>query len=1054
MNSASRAQVQGIAGRSVAYPVDRTVLQLFQDRARAVPDAPAVTFGGRTLSYRELDRRANDLAEHLGRLGVRRGDFVPLAVDGGLELPLAMIAAMKLAAPFVPIDDTAPADRVTRMIETLDAKVVVRSRTGRPLPLDVPSVHVDVTALRDRPTPPAVAPAGLDDLVYGFYTSGSTGVPKCTLNIHRGLLNRFTYMSRHLSDRPDEVVLQNSRHQFDSSLWQLLWPLTTGSQVVIPERSGILDLAATLDVIDRHGVTTTDFVPSIFNTLVELLRVQPESADRLRSLRRLLIGGEEMTADSVQTFRSLLPGVAIVNTYGPTEASIGSVFHVVTDADHDPMPIGLPIDNTYAVIVDERMEPVAPGETGEICIGGECLGLGYLKDARKTAAAFVGNPFPEIPGTRLYRTGDLGHRRPDGLLQFVGRRDQQVKIGGVRIELTEVEAGLLSHPRVREAKVVVHESHENRSLVAFVTVRPAEPDGAPHAEAEADAQALRAHAREVLPASLVPRRFLVLDKLPLTPNGKADRRELARMAAATAVREPATADEGSVAPGGTEAAVLAAWLDLLPVGTVGPDDDFFDLGGDSLSAQRLAVMLTERFRRRVSVRDVFERPTLAGQTAHLEGAFEEGPGDPGPAGPHHPPHEQFDTDGELPEDIRVSAAVEVIAGQAPRSVLLTGATGFIGGHLLHDLLTGTSLTVHCLVRAADESTARQRVVANLTHYQLWDERFADRISAVPGDLGRPRLGLEETAYRRLAGEIDTVVHNGAMVNLARSYRAHRTTNVLGTVEILRLATTRRLKAVHFISTLGVFPAAAPGAGRCLEGPVGNERPPSDGYTRSKWVAERLVAEAAERGVPTVVHRFGEVMPHSRHGVPSRYGLPDLLVRACLRTGMWFPSPIVTDYTPVDYVSGLVVAAVAGGERGWFHTVQPRAVSLDELMAVFREEFRLAEVPYRTFWETVRRTAVEEPDNHGLASVLALIPEPADSDTGEVLVKETLAGLFRDDPAAFSSTHATALAARAGLDWPPVGAAVLHRYALYYRSAAGAATLVGDRPAPSEAVVGE
>ncbi|MFE6827812.1 amino acid adenylation domain-containing protein [Streptomyces sp. NPDC057690] len=1038
--------MQGIAGRAVAYPVDRTVLQLFQDRARAVPDAPAVTFGGSTLSYRGLDRRANDLAERLGRLGVRRGDFVPLAVDGGLELPVAMIAAMKLAAPFVPIDDTAPADRVARMIRTLDAKVVVRSRAGRPLPLDVPELFADVTELRDLPTPPTVPPAGLDDLVYGFYTSGSTGVPKCTLNIHRGLLNRFTYMSRHLSDRSDEVVLQNSRHQFDSSLWQLLWPLTTGSRVVIPERSGILDLAATLDVIDHHGVTTTDFVPSIFNTLVELLRVQPESAGRLRSLRRLLIGGEEMTADSVQTFRSLLPGVAIVNTYGPTEASIGSVFHVVTDADHDPMPIGLPIDNTYAVIVNERMEPVAPGETGEICIGGECLGLGYLKDAKKTAAAFVGNPFPGIPGTRLYRTGDLGHRRPDGLLQFVGRRDQQVKIGGVRIELTEIEAALLSHARVREAKVVVHEGQGNRSLVAFVAVRPAETDDAPRA----DAEALRTHAREALPAALVPRRFVFLDKLPLTPNGKADRRELARLAGATAVREPAAAGEGS-ALDGTGAAVLSAWLELLPAGTVGPDDDFFDLGGDSLSAQRLAVLLTERFRRRVSVRDVFEHPTLAGQAAHLEGAFPAGSGDPGAAATSD---EQADDDGVLPEDVRVSAAVEVSAGRDPRSVLLTGATGFIGGHLLHDLLTRTSVTVHCLVRAADENTAQRRVVANLTRYQLWDERFAGRISAVPGDLGQPRLGLDEAAYQRLAEEIDTVVHNGAMVNLARSYRAHRRTNVLGTVEILRLATTHRLKAVQFISTLGVFPAAAPGTGRCLEGPVGDERPPSDGYTRSKWVAERLVAQAAERGVPTVVHRFGEVMPHSRHGVPSRFGLPDLLVRACLRTGMWFPSPIVTDYTPVDYVSGLVVAAVTGDERGWFHTVQPRAVSLDELMAVFREEFRLSEVPYRTFWETVRRTAVEEPDNHGLASVLALIPEPADSDAGEVLVKETLAGLFRDDPAAFSSTNATALAARAGLDWPPVGAPVFHRYALYYRSAAGAATLVGDRRARSETAVGE
>ncbi|MFK4066953.1 amino acid adenylation domain-containing protein [Streptomyces sp. NPDC029674] len=1011
-----------VAERSADDPGDRTVLQLFEARAAETPQAPAVTHGPLTLSYRELDERANAVARQLREHGVGRGDFVPLVVDGGAELPLAMIAAMKLAAPFVPVDDSGPADRLDRMIRTLDAKVVLTSEgAAHRLPPGIPVLPVRPAHPASGTTPPAAPPATLDDIVYGFYTSGSTGLPKCTLNVHRGLLNRFAYMSRRLSGRADEVVLQNSRHQFDSSLWQLLWPLTTGSQVVIPERSGILDLAATVDVIHRHAVTTTDFVPSIFNTLVELLTTEPGLIHRLGSLRRLLIGGEEMTADAVRTFRSYLPDVSIINTYGPTEASIGSVFHTVSDTDRDPMPIGRPIDNTYAVIVNDRSEPVENGETGEIWIGGECLGLGYVKDPRKTASVFVPNPFPEIPGDRLYRTGDLGYRRPDGLLQFVGRLDHQVKIGGVRIELSEVEAGLLRHPQVREAKVIVHEEGGSRALVAFVTVRSAELGSA----------ALREHAAASLPPALTPRRFVVLDALPLTPNGKADRKALQQLAA----HRPGAVEPGADA---VEVQVRTAWLGFLPVGRVEPGADFFDLGGDSLGAQRLAVALSERFRTRVSVRDVYERPTVAQQVALLTGRDTRQPSSEGGAGDAaaRELRELLDADTVLPEDITPSRAATATA--PPRNVLLTGATGFVGGQLLHDLLVHTQADVHCLVRADDAEGARQRIVANLREYRLWDETHADRIKGVPGDLRLPRLGLGAGEFAALAERADTVIHNGAMINLARGYHAHRGANVHGTVEILRFATAHRDKHLHFVSTLGVFPTGGhDGTGFIPEGPVPGDAVPGDGYSQSKWVAERLLTQAAVRGLPVTVHRFGEVTPHSVTGVPSRWGLHDLLVKACLRTGMWFSSPIVTDYTPVDRVSALVVAAVRKGERGWLHEVQPHAVGFDALMAVFQEAFGLTQVPYPVFWEQVRRRSAQSPDDRDLVRALALLPSPAgdepDTGDGDARVKESLAELFRQDPAAVGRERAERLAAGAGLSWPPVGDAVFRRYAAFYQS---------------------
>lgn len=1014
----SNQQLKGdFAGRYVRYRKDRNVLQLFESWAAATPEATAVTFDTDRLTYRQLDQRANALAARLAEHGIARGDFVPLAVEGGLELPVAMIAAMKLGAPFVPIDGQGPADRIDRMIDTLDAKLVVCSAGQRDHPFGVPSLPVDAMALPERCSAPQTTPVGLDDPVYGFYTSGSTGLPKCAVNIHRGLLNRFLYMSERLSGRSDEVVLQNSRQQFDSSLWQLLWPLTTGSRVVVPKRSGILDLTATVEAIHRHGVTMTDFVPSIFSTLVEMLASEPGLAGRLRSLRTVLIGGEEMTATAVHTFRALIPGVVVVNTYGPTEASIGSVFHVVTDEDRDPMPIGRPIDNTYAVILDEELRPVVPGEVGEICIGGECLGLGYLKDPKKTEAAFVDNPFAEIPGTRLYRTGDLGYHRPDGVLQFTGRRDHQVKIGGVRIELAEVEAALLTHPAVRDAKVVVDDNRGNRLLAAFVVPRTP----------ETGADELREHARRTLPPALAPRRFVLLDQMPLTPNGKTDRRQLTQLLARTGL--PPVQEQPCETLDETGEAVRAAWLRLLPQSAVRLDDDFFACGGDSLSAQRLAVGLTEIAGTKWSARDVFRTPTLRAQLARLAGRHTPPPG-LSPALEAESFLERAGLDAELPAGIGTGPERLGPVRAVARDILLTGATGFVGAQLLHDLLTSTPATVHCLVRAEDAPAAHRRLTAHLTEYRLWDESWSNRIKAVPGDLGRPRLGLGAAEFRRLAEVTDTVVHCGAVVNFARDYEAHRGVNVAGTLELIRLATESRLKPFHFISTLGVLPPGDAGFGPPIEAAAAADRPPADGYSRSKWVAELLLQQAADRGLPLTVHRFGEVMPHSRHGVPSRWGLPDLLVRACLRTGLSFRSPAVMDYLPVDRVGALVTVALLRRESGYFHAMQPQATRLDELLSAFQRHLGLTEVSYRGFWHAVESAATEH-DDRDLAALLALLPEPAGEDRA---VETEFAALFRYEAVPASRSNADRLAAEAGLGRPAVGPAAFARYAEYYRTA--------------------
>ncbi|MFE7558417.1 amino acid adenylation domain-containing protein [Kitasatospora sp. NPDC057500] len=1019
MRAPTERKLGQYCGDTVPRHPDVTAWSLIEAAAARTPDAVAVEHPGGTLTYRALLDRADTLAARLARAGVGRGDLVPLVMAGGPELLVAMLAVMRSAAVFVPLDEQWPGPRLRPMVDACRPAVVLLSPGAGTDGWTVPALAVDPVPgpvpdpappdpappsplpppLAARtPEPPSPEPPRPDELAYGFYTSGSTGTPKCALNLHGGLANRLLAMGRRFGTSPHNVVLQNSRHTFDSSLWQLLWPLTCGSRVVIPRPHDILDLTATVEVIRRHRVTMTDFVPTILTALVELLESRPELVPGLGSLRMLLVGGEEIAPESVRALRGLLPQLRVTNTFGPTEASIGSVFHEVTPEDSVPVPIGRPIDNTWAIVLDEHGRPAPDGEIGEICIGGACLGTGYLGDPERTALAFVGNPFPALPGERMYRTGDLGHYGADGLLYFDGRRDQQVKIGGVRVELSEIEHAIASHPLVREAKVLVGDQGGGQHLAAFVTLR-----------GELTTERLRAHLRTLLPSELIPKRFLRLDAVPVNGNGKTDRKALAEL---LATRAPLDPSGWSAAGSSTERTLAELWNALLPEPVTGPDADFFDSGGDSLRAQRLALAVSARFDTPLSIRDIVHAPTIALQAAALDGRR---------TPPAAPPADAASAgDLTLPADIRPAG----VPADPPRHLLLTGATGFVGAQLLRDLLDGTDATVHCLVRADGPAAARRRLADALHRYGLWSERSGHRIHAVPGDLGSPRLGLSPADHHRLAERIDTVVHAGAMVNLVRGYHAHRRTNVTGTVDLLRLAATGRPTMVHFISTLAACPAGPVGDTPLPELPVPADRTPDTGYGQSKRVAEHLVQLAGDRGMAVAVHRLGEVMPATGTGIPNPGSRVELLIRACLRVGAYFTSDLSTDYTPVDHVGRLLVAAVTHRQPGYFHLLRPGPLPLDDLLGAFGAAFGLRKVEYRDFWQAVQRTAAAEPDDRPLAGALALLPVPTTRPDRSPMA-------FEDAAARFSTTRAAHLATLAAARPLPSNRDGLLRYVAYH-----------------------
>jgi amino acid adenylation domain-containing protein len=611
------------------YPGGACIHEMFEARAERAPHATAVVLGEEALTYAELDRRAGAVASALAARGIGRGDYVPILMERSLGVPVAMLGVMKSGAAFSPLDVRWPAARLRQVLDDLGCEVVLVDGTtpfgaeelGR-TPLDVRGG----AGGEDAGTRPSVRVAP-EDPVYAIYTSGSTGTPKGVLVPHRGIANRFLWMSEYFGPRAAEVVLQTTRHVYDSAVWQLFWPLTLGGRSVMLR--GDEDLAAepTAALVREHGVTMTDFVPSVFNEMVPRLVADAEVRSALASLRVVVVGGEQITVATAYTFREHFPGVRVVNLYGPTEASIGCICHDVTGREGRRIPIGRPIANTHALVLDRHRGLVPIGVPGELYLSGTCLGLGYLNDAEKTRAAFVENPFPELGCERMYRTGDRVRWLPGGEIEFLGRTDHQVKIRGFRIEPGEVEAALLRHPGVREALVLAREvAPGERRLVAYVAADGREGVGA---------AGLRAHLRAHLPEYMVPSAFVVLEHFPRTPGGKTDRGAL-----------PAPAWEGGaayVAPRTPLEEILAEiWAGVLNRERVGVHDGFFELGGHSLLATRVIARVREAFGVEVPLRALFESPTVAGLGGRVQAAVSAG------EGARPVPLRRVPRDGELP----------------------------------------------------------------------------------------------------------------------------------------------------------------------------------------------------------------------------------------------------------------------------------------------------------------------------------------------------------------------------------------------------------------------
>ncbi|MFD6198493.1 amino acid adenylation domain-containing protein [Mycobacteriaceae bacterium NPDC060252] len=832
-------------------PAPRSIPEMFTRQVDRAPQAWALTFQGRSMTYRDLDQAANRLANLLASFGARAGECVALLLPRSDDAIIAILAVLKTGAAYLPIDPAVPRSRLEFIltdavpvvaVTTAELRVRLVGSTVPVIDIDDPDVHHRMRVALRAPEP--------DDIAYTIYTSGTTGVPKAVAITHRNVTQLLESLPTGLPAGPGEVWSQWHSLVFDVSVWEIWGALLHGARlVVVPE-----SVAGTPERL--HDLLLTEKVSVLHQTPSAIGMLDGGGLDSMA----VVVAGESCPTDVVDRWA---PDRLMLNAYGPTEATIYAAISAPLVPETAVTPIGSPVRGGVTFILDDWLRPVPPGTVGELYLAGRGVGVGYVHRAGLTASRFVACPFGGR-GARMYRTGDLVRYDENGQLQFLGRTDEQVKIRGYRIELGEIQAALAGLDGVDQAAVIAREDRPgDKRLVGYVT-------------GTADPATLRAKLAGRLPMYMIPAAVVAVGAMPLTVNGKLDKRSLPAPGYHDTARYRAPSNAG-------ERTIVDIYAHTLGIERVGTDDSFFDLGGDSISAMRVVAAINTALGADLAVWTLFEAPSARSLSAHLSGAGSSvaksettGPSFASVHGRAATQVRASDLTLEKFIDAETLAATPTrsrASGDA-RTVLLTGATGFLGRHLVLHWLTemervGGALI--CLVRDSSDGDARRRLERTFDSGDAelvarFEELAVDRLEVVAGDKGEPNLGLKQQTWQRLTESVDLIVDSAAFVNSVLPYSELFAPNVVGTAELIRFALTAKLKPYTFVSTSDVGRQIDPprftetadirdiSPTRAVDGSYAN------GYANSKWAGEVLLREAHDRcGLPVSVFRSSMVM---------------------------------------------------------------------------------------------------------------------------------------------------------------------------------------------------
>ncbi|MFV9644353.1 MAG: amino acid adenylation domain-containing protein [Desulfobacterales bacterium] len=837
------------------YPNDVCIHELYKQQVKKRPDKIAVIYKNKHLTYEELEHKSNQLAHVLREKGVMHGKIAAFIIERSIEMVIAILAVLKTGGAYLPIAFDYPLARKKFILKDSNAHLLITTKylnnIDNAVSQVVDSEHIIYIDDESCYTDHALQfsnPMNTQNCAYVIYTSGSTGIPKGVQVTHRNVVNFLMSMRKRPGISENDILLAVTELSFDISVLELLLPLITGSQVVIASKEVTVDGFELAKMISQYNVTIMQGTPATWKLL---LNARWQGSHQLT----VLCGGEALTPFLTEQLIKRCKG--LWNMYGPTETTVWSTTYSILSAES--ILIGQPIANTMAYILDGYLKPVPIGITGELCLSGEGVSKGYLNRDDQQRKSFIKNPFS--PKQILYKTGDLARWTASGNIEFRGRIDNQVKLRGYRIECGEIENCLQKHPEIKDAVVVVKTNEkQDEYLCAYIVT-----------EKEFTVSELKEFLSRQLPDYMIPSFFITLEKVPLTASGKIDRKALPEAKKILLTGKKHTAPRNKV-----EQQIADVWKQVLKAEKISVHDNFFELGGDSLNAIVLISILTNHFD--VTVKQIFQYQTVAELANHI-----------------------FFKKDNLQNRIETiknnvlseMAVANVVANQLKedyqtyrnsilqeklpnlsvthqyRHILLTGATGFLGAHLVYALLQTTNAVLHLPVRENTSDKADGRLKKKLAFYFGEDlfVNYRTRIRVVKSDLKEKALGIVSKQYEMLSASVDSVIHAAANVRHFGMYKDSYEDNVIATERLLEFAVTKRKKDFHYISTTSVGIGDIAGKNYILftENCTDIGQSSDNVYIKTKLEAENKAFAYRAKGIRISIYRMGNLLFHSETG---------------------------------------------------------------------------------------------------------------------------------------------------------------------------------------------
>lgn len=914
-------------------PTNASIPAMFESVVAKFPNHIALSAAQEQLSYEQLDRQSNKIANMLVSKGLRKGQFVSIFMERNLNTIVSLLGIIKAGGAYVPVDPSHPNDRNAYIIEDTQSTIILTQEALTPklaellVDFDKKPELVTLDASLEYSEEPCGVHVEEDALAYVIYTSGSTGRPKGALIGQQGVVNLAMATQLDVKLTEDDYILQYSTFSFDASVYDLFASLFSGSRLHLlsdEERFSIDSFTQT--VVDTNA-TRIAFLPGVF--FRQLAAYLPEDASyKYRNIKSVAVGGEALSGETVRLFQKRLQ-VPIVNVYGPTEITAVATTHIVDYPVPDDLAtvyIGTPLANYELYIVDENNGLCPTCITGELLISSVGVGKGYLNHPEKTKEVFITDPITPDSGKKFYRSGDLVRLLPSGQVEYKGRIDSQVKIRGFRIEIGEIEDNLAKHEGVKDIAVIpVIESDGTKMLAAFYTSN----DGMPIPTKD-----LVQFLSKKVPSYMVPKYINFVEEMPASPTGKIDRKKLGTFELSASV------DDSHYEPPVTDLQreVNAAWEKALSQKKISIHDDFFEIGGYSLKILEILVMLKPSYPQ-LKINDFFVYPTIAKLSERIEElAREEDRVDP-MADANLPIHDL----SEYPLQFHVKDHGTCVYTQD--HILLTGGTGYLGSHLLYSLLQQSKATIYCLVRASEIQEAYERLQQTMFGYfgENAKQLMQNRVVAIEGDLEKENLGLTDEVLTLVEKNIDSIIHCGADVKHFGESEHFARVNVESTNRLLAFAKNKPHMRFHFISTLGIPEDLALNGqwDSVIAGTGYGAAYVENVYTNSKLKAEKLVIKAGEEaGVAATVYRVGNLSCHSGNGLFQKNIDNNAFYRMLKAMLLLKKAPKVrweVDITPINYAGDSITALALQEETVGrvFHICNPIAISYEDMVGYFK-----------------------------------------------------------------------------------------------------------------------